>query len=82
LMTAASPWNGPQRRDLRANSQVEKGPKCFRGQRHRVHEPPEEHHASADRYYAGMVELRGPGQRAKWNQDAGILDRVLVPSAL
>src|SRR5258708_37960220 len=41
LMTSAPPWNGSQRRDLRANSQVEKSPKCVRGQRHGTQEPPE-----------------------------------------
>jgi hypothetical protein len=44
-----------------------------------VYYPPEDDHANADRDDADNIELPRPRHRAKWDQDAGILDRGFSP---
>ena len=78
-MVTVSPGYWPQSGKLGADCQVEKDPKLIR--RHRMYGPPEYHHRHADHDNGGNIELAGPRQRAKWGQDAEILDGVLVSGA-
>ena len=79
LVTVTFPRDRPQRCDLGPDGKVEESPNLLR--RHGVHYPPKYNHAHADCDHAAKVELRRPRQRAKWDQDAGILDRKFVPGA-